>query len=444
MSTIPTNNYGTTGYLVQDNINDVVAQDHNSLVADVRNLGQLWGPLGYGNGQDGRFRLGSITNPVATNVPVASDSGLSGRLSGTFYYKYAVYNFSGETTITNASTTVTVTNKQVLVQIPAQASDTNVTGYRLFRSTDNVTYYAVADIPVANATQLVSIYDNNPITSGAAPAGSNTTSNTATVGGIYRVSSIEVAAGQTINGDPNKKMGLILLCAGDAVVRGTISVNEVGTSNIYAFASSSSASVSQGGLFASGTTAGTSIQMNINVNRQALIPSSQLVFSAGLPVYLSGGGGTYMDASNSPANFGGGLLFMAVKGVMDIQSATITSRGRDALTVANFGGCAGGGIYLCANIILRAGATIAATGGNGNNTIQHASGGGGIIGFCANMISGSATVSVNGGTPGSGANASGWGGSGGFGGAGSGTNNGAGAVGVITERDFNNAILPRF
>lgn len=186
-------------YLVQNGVNDVVDQDHNTLVGAANYLHDTLGSyINFGNGVEGNLKVGLITDPTATDVASVSLNG-SGYVTGTFYYKYSMYNLSGETAVVNASSTVTAAANKVKVTIPAQASNTNVTGYYIYRSIDNVTYYRVGFIAVNDVTSgATEFIDNNPITSGTAPAGA-TTGTSATISGRYYCNTLTLLSGQTLN-----------------------------------------------------------------------------------------------------------------------------------------------------------------------------------------------------------------------------------------------------
>lgn len=383
-------------YLVQNGVDDVVDTDHNTLVDAVLFQNDAFGgTYNYGNGRDGNLKMGAIS-PNATTAPTVI-AGVAGSLTGTFYYKYSVYNLSGETTVSSASSAVAPSAQKVTVTIPAFANNTNVTGFYLYRSADNVTYYRVAFIPVDDATDGATYVDNLPITSGTAPQGSNTTGTSVTTGGTFYAKSVSIPTG-TITLASSLPY-LVILCQGDVTFGGTISGAGVWTANSIpeytAQATNQPSSASTKGINSSiVSTYGSGSRIFLNTT-QLQSSNSRWIFKQG-----SGGAGGVGDGK------AGGTVFIAAKGALNVSTGTITLNGANGGASQADGGGAGGICVLSSSTYInRTGVTISANGGNGstgtNGTVPGASGGGGgIVVFISDYIIGSATVSVNGGSAG--------------------------------------------
>lgn len=460
-------------YTVTDGVDDVVADDHNTLVAAAQYTYDCFGgTYNFGNGRDGNIKLGAISNPTVSNT-ITPALGGTGLLTGTFLYKYQLYNLSGKTLPTNGSVSVVASNNKVNLTIPAQASNTNVTGYEIFRSGDGgSTYYYVGKLPVDDATQQALFVDNVPVTSGTAPSGSNTTGNSATAGGIFYCKNFSIGSGQTLTVD-HTKVGLIIVSNGSITV-------------------SSGATINGDNRFNSGTG-----NFGTHCKTFGLVPSSGLVANTGTAVIelFNGAGGLGFTTSKSPPQNPGYSTYQTkpypeihltndttwfngqgcstadtTPGTTDARNpgASICLICKDILTVAGTinsngitqtlgytPGAPGGLIYLVGSQINRAGAVISANGGGvitgtGSNPTS-GGGGGGVVFFIADFVYGSATTTVNGGAGASG-NGSGngagsygasFGGSGGASAGGTGVGS-AGSAGQIITKTPSEIKLLRF
>lgn len=407
-------------YLVQNGINDVVDTDHNSLVEAVNFIYDgFGGTYNFGNGMDGHLKLGAITNPTGSNVAVPSVNG-TGFLTGTFYYKYSLYNLSGETLPTNASATVSVTGQQVKVSLPAQASNTNVTGFYIYRSADNSTYYRVGFLAVDNATETHVFYDNNPILSGTAPAIVNGTGNTSTASGIYHCRDATFTASQTLT-PADSVVGLVIIAqdfidcqAGSTIDSDSAQINMSVGAAIHGggrvFGSTGNSTINGANTYSSYTSAPARVKgYGYGVGN---------VFkNARLGWYGTQGGGINTTKA-------GGSVVLIAKNYVKLNG-TITTIGQAATAgTATEPAASGGLIYVLSNRIDRTGGTLTATGGAGvvgtSTTPSAGGGGGGVVCLFSNYLTGSATINVNGGAGASG-NGSGAGNrdaAGGFGGDG--------------------------
>ncbi len=444
-------------YQVQNGVDDVVDTDHNTLVDAVEFMNSAFGgTYNFGNGRDGNLKIGAIS-PNATTAPTCIASG-TGNLTGVYYYKYSVYNLSGETTASSASTTVSPTGQFVTVTIPPFSNNNNVTGFNIYRSTDNVTYYKVGTLPVDDATNGGSFVDNIPITSGAAPSGSNTTSTSATVYGTYYAKSVNITSGTlTLN---STYPFLNIICQGDVTFNGTFtgsglvsggSAPEYNIPYVVPTASGWFGPTTKGSDLASGiNSTGTPMGLAI-FNSTAQIWKSTSRF-----IYKQGEGGI---GASTPGK-AGGTLFIAAKGKVNLSSSSISLNGGSG-SASNADGGGAGGIFVCASgeYINLSATTISANGGNAstgiNTTLPAASGGGGglilIVTDNISAVVGTPTLTVNGGSGGSsngsgavgssGAQGGGCGGRGGLQVSGTGVGN-AGSVGVSNYFTSNQMAIP--
>lgn len=375
-------------YLVQNGVNDVVDQDHNTLVDAANYLNDtLGGVINFGNGIEGNLKVGVISAPTATDVAVPT-SNETGYLTGTFYYKYSLYNLSGETAVVNASSTVTVAAKNVKVTIPAQASNTNVTGFYIYRSTDDITYYRVGFIAVDDVTSgATEFIDNNPITSGTAPAGA-TTSTSATISGRYYCNTLTLLSGQTLN-ITNKA--------------------EIIATDIIDFQSGSivdgdggKATTSYGYLQIAANSGGTSLSLidggfSSNGNK---IAESNDVLKKHVNWYNHQGHGSG-NAQYYYAQAGASLLCYA-KNRLNLNGTINLNGDVGSGAAAASGGGSGGVFYGISELIDKTSLTANLNGGNafsvggGGSTVY--GGGGGIWFLAYNYLLGTGTINVNAGT----------------------------------------------
>lgn len=424
-------------YQVEDGVDDVVAADHNTNVLAIQFLNNTFGgQYNFGNGKDGHLKLGVIS-ALTTTAPTVTTASGSGNLTGTFYYKYSAYNLSGETLESSASSTISVAAGSVNIQIPGTLNNTNITGFHIYRSIDNVTYYRVGTIPVDDATEGVVVNDNLPITSGTAPAGSNTTGVTATVSGTYRCKTLEVSAGQTLNvQDDSAATG----GAGYLAIIANTSINVDGA--------------------IIGTGARRELLLNLcltpgnlsnnnfltdfdgNLGGKALVYDNSNMTSTGKKLVLSREIGWFgkQGIGSGSSSYAGGAIMLAAPEI-DLSSGTITSNGSTG--ASDSAGGSGGLILNYANKLTLTSATLTATGGNGNTNGGGASvcagGGGGIIINCADHTIGSSTSTVNAGANSAASNSSARSG-GGFGGGG-GTSP---SVGLIISQVPNKFVMDNF
>lgn len=430
-------------YQVQNGVDDVVDTDHNTLVDAAEFLSDTLGDyVNFGNGRDGNIKLGSIaTNPTTAPTCIATGTGI---LSATYYYKYSVYNLSGETNVSSASATVSPSSQNVQVAIPAYVTNSNVTGFNLYRSVDDVTYYRVAKIPVQDATQGVTWIDEIPATSGTAPAGSNTTATSATFGGILHASSVTIQSGQTITVDSTYPY-LVIKCTGDVTFAGTINGSEK-ASGTGAIPDTPQNDTQQG----ASTKGGVS-----SANGQPIFQSSSKLYKSSTRWIFSQGSG-WAAVTSTDASPAGGTVMIAAKGSISMGGCTVTNSGMAGVaSEAKSGGSGGIAVFYSDKYISRATASVTANGGAGSTgTLSTApgagGGGGGIIVYCSPFIIGSATSTASGGAAGA-ANPSGSGtgaGGGGCGGTGgqpvgNTTTPGAGTSGLVIDTTPQVFMLPK-
>lgn len=429
-------------YLVQNGVDDVVDTDHNTLVESVQFINDAFGgTYNFGNGKDGNLKIGVIS-PNATTAPTCIASG-TGNLTGVYYYKYNVYNLSGETTASSASTTVSATSQYVSITIPPFSNNNNVTGFNIYRSVDDITYYKVGSLPVDDATIGGVFVDNIPMTSGSAPSGSNTTSTSATVYGTYYAKSVDITSG-TLTLHPSYPF-LNIICQGEVTFNGTFNGSNLVSGGaipdyispiFFGGTSSALGLTTQGANYVGAGTVSTETGLPIfKYTSQAWKLTSKFMYKQG----EGGIGGV------GPAGKAGGTLFIAAKGKINLSSANISlNGGNGTASTSDAGG--GGGVCVCASseYILLSGTTISANGGNAStgvlSTYPAAGGGGGGLVFMItdntnSRVIGSPTITVNGGSGGS-ANGAGSGTGAGGGGSGGGggapvTNTSAGNPGSV-------------
>ena len=399
-------------YQVQDGVDDVVAADHNTLVLASQFLNDAFGgSINFGNGKDGNLKLGVISATTST-APVATSGG-SGNLTGTFYYKYTAYNLSGETLESSASATITLASGKANIQLAGTANNTNITGFHLYRSIDDVTYYRVGTFPLDDSTQSVTVEDNLPISSGTAPAGSNTTSVTGTNGGTFYCKDATFTSGQTLNVSNGKP--LVIISNGDISLSGGGSI--VGTASGLDFIISgqrTSVLVSDNGNNRMNAGGDANIGFNGGSTQGVVVITSEGIPYAERRWFFSPGpGGAGASSRTRP----GSPIILIAKGKILLNSASIISNGG---TSADGGGAGAGGTFmaLAGEYIDRTGLTLTLNGGDSSNSGVYPTsgeGGGGVGCFVSDNIIGSATSTANAGAPG--------------GGNGSGTNTGAGGGG---------------
>lgn len=393
-------------YQVEDGVDDVVAADHNTNVLAIQFINDTFGEYyNFGSGRDGHLKVGAISATTAT-APVATSGG-AGLLTGTFYYKYTAYNLSGETAPSSASSTISLAAGQAMVQLAGTANSTNITGFRLYRSIDDATYYRVGEFPVEDPTENVTVYDNINISSGTAPDGSNTTGATATISGGYKCKTFTLQSGQTINiEDDSTGHGYLAIIANTSInVQGTINGNGVRTasampslvfeqdaSGIF-YARTDGLTGNRGGKRIAGP----------NSNKAKTLLARKTGW------FLSSGAGSIVTAGGGDTNPGGTLILGSP--IVDISSSTINL---NAANDASDAGGSGGGIMInFANVLRLNAATINANGGNGTGSGGASTangGGGGIVYNVSNFTEGSATISVNAGANATNASSSAYGG----------------------------------
>lgn len=378
-------------YLVQNGVNDVVDQDHNTLVDAANYLNDtLGGVINFGNGIEGNLKVGVISAPTATDVAVPT-SNETGYLTGTFYYKYSLYNLSGETAVVNASSTVTVAAKNVKVTIPAQASNTNVTGFYIYRSTDDITYYRVGFIAVDDVTSgATEFIDNNPITSGTAPAGAST-STSATISGKYFCKTLTLLSGQTINiEDTDTGTARLSIIATDIIdIQSGSTISGTGAKKLRLTTQPVANSTGN-------ATTDSGVGQGLAISGQTVLANSTLVFKTFNNCFGKNGMGT------DTTSYAGGSLALYAKNRVNLNG-TFTLNGSSP-SVAGSGGGAGM-ICVCSEIIDKTGITANLNGGNSNGTYH--GGGGGLYYSIANSHIGSGTINVNAGTTGGSTNTGG-------------------------------------
>lgn len=409
------------------NTQTIDAADHNTVVQASQFLyaNNLRGyPLG--DGRDGAMCLGVIAATTTTAPTMAIASG-SGNLTGTFYYKVSAYNLSGETAASSASSSISPSAQAVNVTIPATGSNTNITGFYIYRSTSSGgTYYRVGQLAVADSTNGGVFYDNNPITSGTAPQGSNTSTTTATIDGFYQATSFTMASGQTITITNNTPVGLYIVSQGAITIPSGATIN--GSEK-----HSTAPVIGYGWIGSQNNAGGTNGSYNAG-GGYGLLKTTSSIKSRLLDFYNTQGSGS--DTSYS-ATVNAGSSLMMISGAQITISGTVTLSGKSGTATTGEGGGAGGTFGAIAPIINRSGATITCNGGAGGTSASLANsggGGGGVVAWVADNITGSATVSVAAGALGVGGGGSPAGGGGGNGGNGS--NAGAGIVGISADIDL--------
>ncbi len=163
---------------------------------------QLAQSLRLGSGKDGFGKLGAV---AANSTAPTGTYATTGLLTGTFTYKISAYNLSGAIVSSSASiASGAITLKQAVLTMPALP--VNATGWRVFRSTDGITWNYVGSAilgynytETANDARRFMYTDNSPypLTSQTAP-GSDTTGTTATMSGLYEFIALDMTGATAI------------------------------------------------------------------------------------------------------------------------------------------------------------------------------------------------------------------------------------------------------
>lgn len=422
-------------YYVANGVDDVVDQDHNTLVDATQFVyDKLGGIYNVGNGIDGNVQLGTISATTST-APTSQANG-AGRLTGTFYYKYAAYNLSGETAASSAATGLVLTAQQAKVTIPGTANNNNITGFYVYRSIDDVTYYRVGKVALDTPSDGAIFYDNFDITSGTAPQGSNTTGVTATADGIYKCRTFTLKSSETLTITDDTATGLIVLAQGAIDIQSGSSI--VGTGKHALGAPKIISRDHIGRLDLSGeqdavSTDGTQSSDNNQTGGYSALTGA---FAGDLKKYFNQQGS---GATSGTATKPGSNVVLISASYINVNGA-ITLTGATAVSGA---GAAGGLFFAAAEYINRASATITSNGSNAVLTaltnVRLGGGGGGAAVFLGDYIVGSATVTVNGGTGATNGTDDTYYGGGGFGGAG-GSSSSSGSAGVSQDLALNKFI----
>lgn len=420
-------------YDVTNGVNTVNAADHNTLVdASQFQYDGFGGVFNFGNGRDGHMYLGAISATTSTACTNALNG--SGNLTGTFYYKYSAYNLSGETAASTASSTIVTSGQQVAVTIPGTGNNTNITGFYVYRSADNVTYYRVGFVTVDTPTSGAVFYDNFPIASGTAPSGSNTTTTTATTEGIFLARTFTMVTGQTLTVTTGSSIGLVIICQGNVVFNSGATINASGKGSTTTSPVTGTANSVATGTLPSGRWGGV-----------GLFPSASYCYVDLLRHYNKQGTG----GGTTPGAPGGSVMIISQTQIIAQGTITATAAASTGNASESVGGSAGGNIILIAPYINRNGGTFTA---NGANAATYSSGsdggsgggGGGLVAFVADYLVGTATSTVNGGTGSATGTGTGAGGGAGAGNAGDGAINGAGnagSTGLVHTATLRNTLM---
>lgn len=388
----------------------------------------------FGDGSDGYFYLGGITNPIAPNTPIiAVAAGAVGYINGaTVSVKIAAMNMSGETIATVASNIVSVTNGQIDITIPPWAS-ANISAFKIFLSYNGVTYFAAAKAigDGFNVAAGTTYRLNTSVTSGAAPVGANTTAGgTVNLTGVYNCTYGIIKAGETVASNVPLGSGapLVILCTYDFKMQGAIQASAAGGTRNHAWYLSNGGAVRF--MWGINPTGGTSPW----TAGPTAIPEDHL-FGQGNWYWLGTQGGSLVNRA-------GGTVYLAAKRDMVVSGSIFCSA--DSI---NGWGSAGGLVCIVGgNSTNIQGCTLTANGGNTTGGTKRGGGGAGIIAVISDKRLGTpAVIQLNGGTGGGGGGAADYGGGafGGNGGNGATGSNGT-TLGAYYQRDLTKTQLPRW
>lgn len=409
-------------YEVTNFTDDVLAEDHNSVVQAIRTSNSSFGgSINYGDGRDGHLKLGVISESAPT--PTASPAG-SGAVTGSFYYKVSIYNLSGETTPSTASAVVNPSSQAVRIDIPALATNTNITGFYIYRSDDDVTYYRVGKLAVDDPTSSENYFiDNLPSLnnySSNQPSVSNSTSNTANIGSseqnVFFCKTFTIESGQSVQKSDSI---LLISCSDSASILGDISCQYSATaiSNGIPYRDASLAidpptssttlsPLNSNGIFTSDSfvdgVLGGKRAHSISFNSYPTIIN---IFNVMDGLGRQGFGG--IQTLGSAINSVGGDVAVFAKNGIKISSANINCSAFSVIISSVAAGNAGGNIILKSDVFIDIeNSTLSVSGTDGGNPsttnmIGHGGGGGGLIYIDAPVISDSGnTFDVSGGSHG--------------------------------------------
>ena len=368
----------------------------------------------FGDGSDGYFWLGPIVDPVVSNV--ATVTGISGgELTATVGYRYRKYNMSGHSSPTNMSVSVSLTNQTPRITIPAQASSTNTTGYKLERTIDGgTTWFHTMTIPVADVTVPTTVLDYSLRISGTNLGASNTATNASdfsTTAGysILRVTGGFISSSQSVT-KSNGNMLVYSLSDFEIQLGATINMPNHG----FAIPSFST------------------------FNRVGTYPSGG----------VGGGAGAFDSSKIFTALFSRELIQVCDHAFMLVAKGHVKAKGTWNLQGGAVGKAGGLVAIISPKSVDKTGAVFNVPGGP-NSVPGHGAGGGGIIFIGTDLLVGSSTNNVAGGIRDNGGNgnSSGGDGLGGQGGNGNGLGGGggqgdAGNPGYEVNRSFKETVIP--
>lgn len=113
--------------------------------------------------------------PLSTPSAPSIASGSSGGISGTYLYKYTYVTANGETTVSNASNSLSVSNKKIDVTIAT--GPTGTTGRNIYRTTNGGSTYKLVTAIADNTTTLYTDSTADGSLGVAAPSANTATTN---------------------------------------------------------------------------------------------------------------------------------------------------------------------------------------------------------------------------------------------------------------------------
>lgn len=414
-------------YEVTNFTDDVLAEDHNSVVQAIRNFNSsiisFGGNFNYGDGRDGHLKLGVISEsaPTPTTSPIPN-----GNVTGNFYYKISIYNLSGETVAGSPSLVSSPINQDVKIDIPALSTDENITGFYIYRSDDDINYYRIGILPVDNPTEPSYFIDRVPALDNylsQEPQLSNTTSLNCTINSksknIYYASNVSLFSGTITTIDTP----LIIICNG---------VSELNDLNIRCYYNPDSRIpknryANTGSFLLDPPTPSTTISPNSTNGIQAQdafidgvlggIPAHDIkyhwstkeienIYNVLSNIGKQGYGGSVFGGAGRHRI--GGDFVLASKNGINILNTTEINLNADSLGNPNSGGSAGGNCVLISDLYYKINnSSILCSGSNGGNAVTTnmlggGGGGGGLIAIFSPIISEDSEVyNISGGIAGS-------------------------------------------
>ena len=428
----------STGDVVQASQHNAQNYDLAAINQDVLDfVGQ-----GLGSGKDGTFTLGSIAG--TPSAPTIASVATSGDLTGTFTYKISAYNESGHTIASAASaSTGAITSKQVVLTLPAMPSSGK--GWKIYRSTDGVTWYLVGR-SVGTGTSYT---DNTPAKGSETAPASNTTGTSwsSPTGEWHFDGDMALSSAVTVGSTGAMAGVLIIRCRGRVTCSAAVSANGTYPDN-------------EGPIFGTHVVSQT-VTGGADGNVGGTTPTGGTGFGAalkGIGWQTAGGVGVASNnASTSTAGTAGnagGIIVIVAEQIDLTGTGSVTANGATGgngsgtgtYIASGGGGGPGGAVFIIARDWLRvqSGASVTANGGNGGNgagaggTSQAGGGGGGGGGYIvliSPIIENAGTVTAATGTGGT-KNATGYN-NGHHHGGGGGAHSGAGGAGGNTANGSN-------